>query len=80
MRRVLLSGGVFRSTAIGDFEAEGVGNIYLSSDKRGDMFCLVGVFHTSDRSHLVASRHSSLYWLSTLMFTVSAWIFNTLSY
>lgn len=48
VRRILLSGGVFRSAAIRNFEAEGVGNIYLSSDKRGDMFCLACVFHTSD--------------------------------
>ena len=48
VRCVLLSGGVFRSAVIRDFEAEGVGNIYLGSYKRGDMFCLAGVFHTSD--------------------------------
>ena len=47
MRCVLLPGGVFRGTAIRDFEAESVGDVNLSTDKRGDMLCLSGVLHTS---------------------------------
>ena len=39
-RRVLLSGSVFRGTAIRDFEAECVGDVYLGSDERSDMLCL----------------------------------------
>ena len=45
MRCVLLPGGVFRGTAIRDFEAESVSDVNLSTDKRGDMLCLSGVLH-----------------------------------
>ena len=47
MRCVLLPGGVFRGTAIRDFEAESVGDVNLSTYKRGDMLCLSGVLHAS---------------------------------
>ena len=46
MRYILLPGGVFRDTAIRDFEAESVGDVNLSTDELGDMLCLSGVFHT----------------------------------
>ena len=47
MRCVLLPGGVFWGTAIRDFEAESIGDVNLSTDKRGDMLCLSVVLHTS---------------------------------
>ena len=47
MRRVLLTGGLFRGTAIRDFEAESIGDVNLSIDIRGDMLCLSSVLHTS---------------------------------
>ena len=47
MRCILPPGGVFRGTAIRDFEAESVGDVNLSTDKRGDMLCLSSVLHTS---------------------------------
>ena len=53
MRCVLLPGGVFRGTAISDFEAESVGDVNLSTDKRGDMLCLPAVLHTSCWAHLI---------------------------
>ena len=34
-------------TAIRDFEVESVGDVYLSTDKRGDMLCFSGVLHAS---------------------------------
>ena len=43
MRCILLPGGVFRGTAIRDFEAESVGDVNLSTDKRSDILCLSGV-------------------------------------
>ena len=48
MRRIFLPRGVFRGAAIGDFEAEGVGDVYLGSDERGYVFCFAGVLYTSD--------------------------------
>ena len=53
MRCVLLPGGVFRGTAIRDFEAESVGDVNLSTDKRGDMLCISSVLHTSYGAHLI---------------------------
>ena len=47
MRCVLLSGGVFMGTAIRDFEVKSVDDVYLSTDKRGDMLCFSGVLHAS---------------------------------
>ena len=52
MRCVLLTGGVFRGTAIRDFEAESIGDVNLSIDKRGDMLYLSSVLHTSYWAHL----------------------------
>ena len=48
MRRIFLPRGVFRGAAIGDFEAEGVGDVYLGSDEWGYVFCFAGVLCTSD--------------------------------
>lgn len=46
--RIRLPRGVFRGTTFRDIEAEGVRDIYLSSDKRCDMLYLVSVIHTFD--------------------------------
>ena len=69
MRCVLLPGGAYRGTSIRDFEAENVGDVNLSIDKRGDMLCLSSVLHTSYWAHLT-KRQSLVQQGSKLRFTV----------